>query len=57
LSEKIAVELQMDLTLVRLAPVMLNWLGPGYMTPDELSLRAVRCTLLFLFLKKKIKEY
>ena len=33
------VKPKMDLELVRLPPVMLDWLGPDYITRDELSLR------------------
>jgi len=28
-----------NIELVRLAPLMLDWLGPDYITRDELSLR------------------
>lgn len=33
------VKSRMNLELVRLPPVMLDWLGPDYITRDELSLR------------------
>jgi len=40
---------KMDIELVRLPPLMLDWLGPDYMTRDELSLKGVRCTLLSIY--------
>jgi hypothetical protein len=29
----------MDIELARLPPLMLDWLGPDYITKDELSIR------------------
>jgi len=33
------IEPQMDIELVRLPPIMLDWVGPDYITKDELDLR------------------